>query len=146
MKKDTTKAMNKYLADITVMYVKLHNLHWNVVGVQFKSAHEYLEEIYDSFAAVLDEVAEIIKMHKEVPMASLKEYLEVATIKELDSIEITVADALKITVEDLEALRSEAAALRKIADEEDLFDVVAMLEDQISDYNKTIWFIDSMQK
>ena len=39
--------VNQYLADLSVWNVKLHNLHFNVTGPQFKSIHEYLESIYD---------------------------------------------------------------------------------------------------
>ena len=34
--------VNQYLADLSVWNVKLHNLHFNVTGPQFKSIHEYL--------------------------------------------------------------------------------------------------------
>ena len=33
--------VNQYLADLSVWNVKLHNLHFNVTGPQFKSIHEY---------------------------------------------------------------------------------------------------------
>ena len=79
------KVSNKYLANVGVSYIKLHNLHWNVVGLNFKAVHEYLESIYDSMAEVLDEVAELIKMDGGYPLASLKEYLAVASIEELES-------------------------------------------------------------
>ena len=71
--KDLTKALNAYIANIGVGYIKLHNLHWNVVGSQFKAVHEYLESLYDSFADVLDESAEILKMCGEQPVASLNQ-------------------------------------------------------------------------
>ena len=76
-------ALNAYIANIGVGYIKLHNLHWNVVGSQFKAVHEYLESLYDAFADVLDETAELLKMAGAQPVASLKGYLEIATIKEL---------------------------------------------------------------
>lgn len=46
MKKELATQVNAYLANIGVSYIKLHNLHWNVVGSQFKAAHEYLETLY----------------------------------------------------------------------------------------------------
>ena len=41
--KDLTKALNAYIANIGVGYIKLHNLHWNVHGSQFKAVQEYQE-------------------------------------------------------------------------------------------------------
>ena len=36
--------LNKYLADLHVLYSKLHNYHWNVVGIGFFEMHLKLEE------------------------------------------------------------------------------------------------------
>ena len=43
MNKELVLKINKYLSNLAVEYFKLHNLHWNVVGINFKSTHEYLE-------------------------------------------------------------------------------------------------------
>ena len=72
MKKELATQVNAYLANIGVSYIKLHNLHWNVVGSQFKAAHEYLETLYDALADVLDAIAELLKMNGEAPLASMK--------------------------------------------------------------------------
>ena len=74
MKKELSVKLNQYLANLGVEYIKLHNLHWNVVGINFKAIHEYLESLYDGVSDSLDSVAELLKMHDEVPAASLKEY------------------------------------------------------------------------
>ena len=44
---------------------------------RIKAIHEYLESLYDGISESLDSVAELLKMHDEVPAASLKEYLSV---------------------------------------------------------------------
>ena len=40
LKKELATQVNAYLANIGVSYIKLHNLHWNVVGSQFKAAQD----------------------------------------------------------------------------------------------------------
>ena len=146
MKNELAQGLNAYLADVAVSYIKWHNLHWNVVGVQFKSVHEYLETLYDALADVLDEVAELLKMNGETPLASMKEYLAVTSIKELDSTEISVGDTLATVIADMEHLQATAVALRSSADEEDAYDVVGMMEDNLSEYKKNLWFLHSMVK
>ena len=146
MKKEIVNKIKNYLADTSVLYIKLHNLHWNLVGLQFKSVHEYLESLYDNFAEVLDEVAELLKMHGEIPLASMKDYLATSKIEEIASKDIAIADVLAITLKDMQTMKATAETIRKEADEEDIFDVVGMLEDHISNYNKTIWFLQSMVK
>ena len=136
MKKELATQVNAYLANIGVSYIKLHNLHWNVVGSQFKAAHEYLETLYDALADVLDAIAELLKMNGEAPLASMKGYLSVATIPELESVELDVKSAMQ----------TQASFIREQADKENQFDVVAHMEDDVANYNKTIWFIQSMLK
>ncbi len=146
MKTELSAALNQYLANVAVEYVKLHNLHWNVVGSSFKQAHEYLETLYDGFADVLDSVAELLKMHDIQPLASMKDYLAAATIQELGSVELSTSEALGIARGDLLVLKAQAESIRSAADADDVYDVVAAMEEQLSDYNKTLWFLQAMGK
>ncbi|BEU86652.1 Dps family protein [Selenomonas sp. TAMA-11512] len=141
---ELTKELNSYIANIGVGYIKLHNLHWNVVGSQFKAVHEYLESLYDAFADVLDETAELLKINGEQPVASLKGYLAIATIKELDDAAVDQKKALEITLADLELLRDQALKIRKAANEHDCFSAANLMEDHIENYAKQIWFLRSM--
>lgn len=146
MTKNLIKETNNYLANIGVMYIKLHNLHWNVKGTQFKAVHEYLESIYDFFATTLDEVAEFIKMEDEFPLAKLTDYLEVATITELDNVDYSVKDTLEILLSDILKMKEEASSLRNYSDKVDKFILTNMLEEHITEYTKIIWFVSSMLK
>ena len=146
MTKDLMLETNRYLANIGVMYVKLHNLHWNVVGPQFKAIHEYLETIYDFMGEALDAVAEFIRMENEFPLATLTDYLDVATIVEIESMEYSGEDALKMLLEDIYILRTQANYLRNYTDKVDKFVLGNMLEEHITYYEKVIWFVNSMLK
>ncbi len=143
MNKNLKVKLNKYLADTAVMYIKLHNFHWNIFGMQFKGVHEYLETLYDGITENMDAIAELIRMYGEYPAASMSEYLKLSSIEEVPSEKIEIKKALSIVLEDLTALDAEAKDIRTTADEDDLFDIVAMMEDQCADFQKTIWFITS---
>jgi starvation-inducible DNA-binding protein len=144
MNKNLSEKLNNYLANTAVMYIKLHNLHWNVHGIQFKGVHEYLEELYDGVTENMDAIAELLRMYGEYPAASMSEFLKLTSVEELDSKMIDVKSALGITLEDFEALDKEAKAIRSAADEEDAFDIVMMMEEHCAAFQKTIWFISSM--
>lgn len=144
MNKNLQEKLNKYLADTAVMYIKLHNFHWNIYGMQFKGVHEYLETLYDGITENMDAIAELIRMYGEYPAASMAEYLKLSSIEELPSEKIEIKKALSLVLEDLKALDAEAKDIRATADEKDKFDIVAMMEDQCADFQKTIWFISSM--
>ena len=70
----------------------------------------------------------------------------VTEIKELDSKEIAINDSLPIVIADMEYMKKSAEKIRAMADGEDLYDIVAMMEDNLSEYNKTLWFLKSMVK
>lgn len=141
-----SKKLDVYLANLAVNYIKLHNLHWNVLGKTFKQAHEYLEEMYDATTESLDEVAEYQKMVGEYPKASLKDYLEIATIKELESKDISSDEAFQIALDDQKLMRKLATEIRNEADEKGEFTLVALMEDEVAAQTKIIWFIESTLK
>ena len=146
MKKELVLKSNKYLANVAINYGKLHNLHWNVIGLQFKPVHEYLESLYDSMHEVLDEVAELLKMNGEYPLASFIEYLKVSEIVELESKDYSVKEALEIALADIKVLRDNALELRRLASDEDFYPLQVMMEDHLANYNKVVWFVESMLK
>ena len=139
MNKDLLGKLNKFLANLGVEYIKLHNLHWNVVGINFKAIHEYLEGLYDGISESLDSVAELLKMHDEVPAASLKEYLALSSVEELPSVELKGKDVLEIVLKDFNEFKQLAESIRALADEEDVYDVVSAMEGDLEQFNKLMY-------
>ncbi len=146
MKKKTASALNGYLANVAVVYFKLHCLHWNVVGRDFLPVHAWLEELYERFAALLDELAECLKMYGEQPLATMKSYLDAATVREADAEELRSDTALSMVQEDLRTLRSQAEAIRAAAEEEGLHAVAAQMDNHLADYQKELWFLKATLK
>lgn len=138
--------LQKYLANLNVLNVKLHNVHWNVVGKQFMTVHEFTEEIYDEIFENVDAVAELLKMKEETPLSTMAEYLENASIKEIKGKEFSIEEALEIVREDMKSMKELATEIRNLADEEGDFETVAMFEDYVAYYSKNIWFLNSMLK
>jgi starvation-inducible DNA-binding protein len=138
--------MNKYVADLSVMNVKFHNLHWNVTGRNFHGVHVFLEQLYDDLFEKFDEVAERIKMLGKFPKASVKAYLETSTVEELEDKDYDIKETFQITHAELNFLRDSAIAVRAAADEEGDFVTVAMMEDHVAGYDKNIWFIEQSLK
>ncbi|MFP4078986.1 MAG: Dps family protein [Bacillota bacterium] len=138
--------LNQLVADLSVAYVKLHNLHWNVTGRQFKSVHEFVEEVYEDLDEQYDEVAERIKMLGGFPAASVKKYLEMTKIEELPDEDVATEDVYQILLDTLKYLRDLATDARNTADEEGDFSTVAMLEDAVAVYDKHVWFIEQALK
>jgi len=138
--------LQNYIANLAIWNVKLHNLHWNVVGKHFIQIHEFTEEIYDNVFEQFDEVAELLKMKNQMPLSTIAEYLEVATLKEVSTKEYDAKETLEIVKEDLELMKDLATKIRNTADEEEDFETVAIFEDYVADYSKNLWFVSSMLK
>lgn len=135
--------LNKYLADLHVLYSKLHNYHWNVVGVGFFEMHLKLEELYTATALEIDTVAERVLQLEERPLASMKAYLEVTTLKEANSEKIKPAEAAKDILADYEAVLREIRELVLLADDNNDDQTVALLDTAIANYEKQIWMLSA---
>lgn len=138
---EQTELMNQYVADLGVLNVKFHNLHWNVVGERFKPVHEYVESLYDMLFENYDDVAERMKMLDKYPYASLKKYLEITTVEELDEKDYQIPEVYQILKKDVEQLKALATDIRAVADEAGDFATVALMEDQVGAYDKELWFM-----
>ena len=84
----TVEKLNLYLVNLNVLYRKVQNYHWNVVGKGFFTIHSKLEEFYDDLNGQIDDVAERILSIGGRPYGTLKDYLELTTIKEAENKEI----------------------------------------------------------
>ncbi len=138
--------LQKYLSNLAVLNVKLHNIHWNVVGNHFLNIHNFTEETYDELFEAYDEVAELLKMKDVYPLSSMAQYLELSDIKELKAQDFNSKEAHSIIKEDLEKMRELASEIRKTADEEGDFETVAIFEDYVAGFSKRIWFLSAKLK
>ena len=138
--------MNQYVADLAVLNVKFHNLHWNVVGKRFEAIHVYVEKLYDDLFEKYDEVAERLKMLDIFPVASMKKYLEITKVEEIEDRDYQISEVMQILKTELETLRALSINIRSAADEEDDFGTVAIMEDHVAGFDKELWFITQALK
>ncbi len=92
------ETVNKQVANWTVLYVKLHNYHWFVKGANFFTLHEKFEEFYTEAALHIDELAERLLALQGAPVATMKECLELSSIKEAEGNE--TAEQMVQTIHD----------------------------------------------
>lgn len=81
-KNSLEQLLNEQVANLNVLYVKLHNYHWYVKGDNFYTLHVQFEKLYNDVTLKMDAIAERLLTIKGSPVASMKEYLELATIQE----------------------------------------------------------------
>ena len=76
------KALNGFLADEFLIYLKTRNAHWNIEGPDFHQMHKFFEEQYEQLDETMDEVAERIRMLGHYAPATMKSYLVLTHLTE----------------------------------------------------------------
>ena len=108
--------LNKLVANLTVLYTKLHSFHWYVKGSSFYTLHEVFEKYYDHVTATLDEVAERFLAIGGRPVSTLKGSLELATITEATEKEST-QEMVQAVLADFTLLINDLAELMESSEE-----------------------------
>lgn len=132
--------LNKAVANFGVLYTKLHSYHWFVKGNQFYQLHELFEDLYDEVTEHFDAVAERILMLNERPLATLKDFLAVTTLKEATGNE-TAEEMLENLLVDLTQLNQELIETIKLAQEVEDEVTVDILLGITSSFQKHIWMV-----
>ena len=109
--------LNKLVANLTVLYTKLHSFHWYVSGRSFYTLHTVFENYYDYTTATLDEAAERLLAIGGRPVSTLKGALELATIKEATEQE-TTSEMVASVFYDFELLKKDLSTLMELSEEE----------------------------
>jgi DNA protection during starvation protein 2 len=142
----TVEKLNLYLANLNVLYRKVQNYHWNVVGDKFFSIHEKLEEYYDAINKQIDDVAERILSIGGRPLGTLKDYLAVTTIKEAENKEISIPEAVADVEKEFETMLKLVKEVKEVADEENDYGTSALVDEYISTYEKNLWMLNAYLK
>ena len=74
--------LKRALADEFILYVKLHNYHWHVVGPQFESLHAMFQTQYEEVAIFMDDIAERSLTIGARTIGTLDEFSEFASLSE----------------------------------------------------------------
>ncbi|HEY9763167.1 MAG TPA: Dps family protein [Trichocoleus sp.] len=74
--------LNSDLADAYLLQIKTKKYHWDVVGPQFRTLHEMLEEQYQALSENIDAIAERIRALGGYPLGTAEGFLSAASLKE----------------------------------------------------------------
>lgn len=141
--KEIADELNVYLADLNLLFLKLHNFHWNVVGLGFYDLHEKTQELYESVANMMDVIGERILMLGFKPVASMQESLKLTTLKEYPSKDINSTTIASILINDFSHI---VKYLREISDKAaEINDeyTITILGEHIGFFEKNIWMFSA---
>lgn len=135
----TIKLLKQLQADSIVLFMKVHNFHWNVRGSDFYQIHKATEGIYEDFADMFDDLAERIVQLGEKPVVTLTEAVKTAKVKEESRTEFKSKDILKEILRDFEYLEKEFKELSQLAEKENDRVTAAYADDKTATIQKSIW-------
>lgn len=92
--KVTTDFLNHLLANEFALFTKTLNYHWSVTGPRFKSLHTFLEGHYESLLAIMDGLAERVRIIGDKPIGTVKEMKSVMDIDEAAGKELSANEML----------------------------------------------------
>jgi starvation-inducible DNA-binding protein len=136
------KMLNQQIANWNVLYTKLHNFHWYVKGPDFFTLHAKFEELYDEAASTIDELAERLLMVGGKPIATLKQYLENATLKE-NTEALNAEGMVQNIVSDFELMITDLKAGIEVAEQSNDQVTADQLLGLVSKLEKHNWMLNS---
>lgn len=142
--KKIVEELSQVLANTYIIYLKTQNFHWNVIDERFFFLHKMFEEQYEQLAEAVDVIAERIRILGHPTPASMREFLNLCTIKESKN-HPSGQDMIRILVDDHEQIIREIRP--KIAVFTDLHDEGSadMLIARIREHEKNAWMLRSHQ-
>ncbi len=133
-------ALAQLLADFQVHYTNLRNLHWNIKGRRFFILHEKYEELYNSVAEKIDEVAERILQLDGTPEHRFSAYLKQAKVQELDVVKNEDA-GLKYVLDTTQTLIADEREVLAVAAEVGDEVTVSLMTDYLAGQEKLVWML-----
>jgi starvation-inducible DNA-binding protein len=140
MDNQLVSVLNKQIANWSVLYTKLHNYHWYVKGGQFFTLHVKFEEFYNEAGLHVDELAERLLAIGGKPAATMKEYLEMSSIKEASGSE-SADEMVQSVINDFSIIIGELKEGMSFAEEKNDETTGDMLLAIHSELEKHVWML-----
>ncbi|WP_315795146.1 Dps family protein [Paenibacillus sp. BIC5C1] len=140
--KSVEQVLNRQVANLNVLYVKIHNYHWYVKGPNFFTLHVKFEEFYNEVTVQMDEIAERILTLKGSPAATMKDYLELSSIQEAAGGE-DANTMVQNLIEDFATLSNEYQEGIEVAEAAEDQPTSDMLTGFKADLEKHMWMLRS---
>lgn len=134
------QALNKQVANFSVLFTKLHHFHWYVTGPNFYPLHAKFEEFYDEVNELYDAYAERLLMIGGNPVSNLKGYLALTSIKEASGTE-KPEEMIKHVLDDFKLLAIELKEVLKLAEDHGDEVTADLVIGTLSSFEKHIWML-----
>jgi starvation-inducible DNA-binding protein len=137
--------MKVALASTFAFYLKAHNFHWNVEGVNFPQYHSFFETIYSDAWGAVDGIAEHLRTLQAYAPGSFARYSELSIVKDEVNVPMAASMMSKI-LEDNNKLIEHLTKTQASAEKAKKMGLANYLQDRIDIHEKHGWMIRSILK
>ncbi|WP_010530705.1 Dps family protein [Lentibacillus jeotgali] len=135
--------LNQTLSNYFVMYVKLHRYHWFIQGRHFFQLHGVFEDMYNTMAEDLDEIAERVLMIDGKPLATMTKYIKETTLAEAtadDKEDEITAQLVEDYQQIITEIKEEGIPLAADRNDEPTVDLLVTLQSKLEKY---VWMLQA---
>jgi len=140
------KQLKQLQADAQTMFVKVHNYHWNIEGMDFFPVHNQTEEIYNSMATLYDDTAERVLQLGGKPYLTMGDIIKATNIKEEKKDSFRSKEVVKAIISDYKYFLKAFKELSEEADKAGDNTTVAFADDNVAALEKQLWMLGNMIK
>lgn len=140
------ESLKQIQADSHAMYVKIHNYHWNIKGMDFFPVHNHTEEIYTSMSTLFDDTAERVLQLGDKPYLTINDLANATKIEEETRDSFNSKEVIEAIINDYNYFLIEFRALAENAAKEDDKTTEAFADENVAKLEKDLWMIGNMLK
>lgn len=134
------------LANVTVMYYKAHQFHWNVEGEDFVQYHEFFGDLYSDIYGSVDPIAELLRKLDEYAPVSLDELFKYKTIEEETTRAVLLSDMLASLTKANDEVLNSLNKVCELAIQNKQQGIANFVADRIDTHQKHAWFLKASAK
>ena len=139
--REISAALNAFVADAFVLYLKIKNFHWHISGPHFRHYHLLFDEQAEQIFATTDVLAERVRKIGGTTLRSVGNVARHQSIKDNDAQFVAPNDMLRELMDGNKAM---AAAMRRghaVAEKHADAATAGLLETFIDEAEKRTWFL-----
>ncbi len=140
------KQLKQIQADAHALYVKIHNYHWNVKGMDFHPVHAYTEGLYNQMSVLYDDMAERTIILGDKPYLTIDELAKATKIETEKGDSFKSKEIVAKVITDFEYLLKAFKKLSEESAEAGDKGTEAFADDKVAKFEKDLWMLNSMLK
>ncbi len=138
---EVIQSLSRQLANAYLLSIKYKKFHWYVSGPFFKQLHELFDMHYEQLGEIVDDLAERSRMLGGYPIATAKEFLEIAEIDESPNVQYAPQEMVEILHEDTDVIIDALHGDIELATKHNDPGTADVLTSIVQVYQKQAWFL-----